>query len=88
MKGDTKNVRYDATQFTAKVEVTVKGGVLSYAVTYLKDGVPYGGDPAFLNRYDPPQTGDHQAQLIALLAIASLSLGGVWLAGRRRKENQ
>ncbi len=85
-----QGVRYDSTRYTARVEITQAGGELQARVEYLKDGTPYDGTVAFVNRYSPPQTGDSTLTMILLLLLAAAALGGgyLWLKHMDKKKRE
>ena len=72
--GSQEDVRYDRTVFTLRIRVTASEGTLHAESSFRKDGVPFGGDIAFLNVYDPPKTGDSQPALILTLFTAAAAL--------------
>lgn len=85
-----QGVRYDSTRYTARVEITQAGGELQARVEYLRDGTPYDGTVAFVNRYSPPQTGDSTLTMILLLLLAAAALGGgyLWLKHMDKKKRE
>ena len=84
VKGDAEGITYDPSVFTVRINVTASGGLLSAQVSYLKDGIPYGGALTFQNTNKLPGTGDSQpATIAALLALAGLVLV---LALRRKRD--
>lgn len=89
VKGTQTGMTYDATRYTARIEVTATGGRLQHQLSWLKDGTPYGGSITFTNSTRPPQTGDSYLLTISLLAITALSLGGtVFILSRGRRSRK
>lgn len=84
VKGQGRSLHYDATRYTARIRVSESGGALHAQVDYFKDGVPFGGEILFYNRYLPPATGDSAPQRTLLMSLGALLLAGLGLYLRRR----
>ena len=70
--GKNDKIQYDRTVYTVTVEV--KDGRAQ--ITYLRNGKPYAGTPAFANYTDTgsPKTGDTVGRWVAVLAVSSAGL--------------
>lgn len=79
--GKEEKIQYDRTVYT--VTVKIKDGQAQ--VSYLRNGKPYTGTPAFANYTDTgsPKTGDPIGRWVAVLAVSSAGLA--MLLKRRRQ---
>lgn len=83
--GKDDEILYDRAVYTIQVEVT-KDTDYRAQVTYLRNGKPYSGTPAFANYTDTgsPKTGDDIGIYAAVLVLSAGALGSL-LAFRRKK---